>query len=244
MKSPNRTTERTTPNNYDDENTDGCKCEQKAQNRDRSVSNTPRKRRASTDQSLTEEETNNSHPPKKCRVKSSSVEEDEADIDKVWAQMKGEQFKPIQREPIKSVSADTILEKIQFPATSAASPKSVSLRSIPKLAELEAKAAEAEKSSRPEMIDRKTSTSGLEQILSHVRASNNTGSFGSAGFGKSSMLDTSRESWHQFKKDDIIKEELDDYKKGKKRYTDRAAFLARADLREWQFEQRGRKSRR
>lgn len=244
MKSPNRIPERTTPNNYDDENTSNCTSEQKVQNGGHSELNTPRKRRTSTDYCRTGEESNISHPPKKYRVKSSNAEEDEADIDKVWAQMKGEQSEPIQVEPEENMSADAILKKIQFPTTSAASPKSVSLRSIPKLAELEAKAAEAEKSSRPEKIDRKASTSGLEQILSHVRASNNVGSFGSAAFGKSSMLDTSRESWHQFKKDDDIKEELDGYKKGKKRYTDRAAFLARADLREWQFEQRGRKSRR
>lgn len=244
MKSPSQVASRsTTPDNSGGENTDSSKCEQKVQNDDRSTQNTPRKRRASTDKYL-EEDSSDSRLPKKNRVQSSSSGEDEMDIDKVWAQMKGEQPSFIKKEPLRSMSTEALLEKIQLPSTSAASPKSVSLRSIPKLAELEAKAAEAEKTSKTESVSRKASTSGLEQILSQVRASNNNTSFGSTVVGKSSMLDTSRESWHQFKKDDIIREELDGYKKGRKRYTDRAAFLARTDLREWQFEQSGRKSRR
>lgn len=67
---------------------------------------------------------------------------------------------------------------------------------------------------------------GLEDALEVVRKSKG-----------SHVLEQTRSNWSQFKKVKDIDQELDNYKKDKNRYTDRLAFLARSDIREWEAEQ-------
>lgn len=236
------TSQCTTPSN-DEENTDIGKYEYNVHNHDRPSPVTPRKRKASTERPCSGEQ-DNFISSKRNRAQSSSNQNVETDIDKVWAQMKAERPNLIQAGVSRSLSTDLHSEMVQFLGTPTAHPKPLSLQSLPKLAELEAKAAQSERNSDSEKNDPKSSLSGLKQILSHVRANNNVNSFAPTRSGKMSMLDGSRKSWHQFKKDNVITDELDGYKKDKRRYTDRAAFLARTELREWQFEQSNRKSRR
>lgn len=105
------------------------------------------------------------------------------------------------------------------------------------LADLEQNAAkqdaeQKEKQRRQATAGRKHVT-GLDNVLNLVRDSSN-----------GTVLDGSRQSWSTFKGDDDVREELNVYKKDKGRYTDKVAFLARTDVREWEFEQRGRKLRR
>jgi len=75
---------------------------------------------------------------------------------------------------------------------------------------------------------------GLEAVLSAVRGPKRDG-----------VLDKTRDVWRDFKdKDEKVVEELETYKKDKNRYTDKVAFLQRADVREWEVEQEGKKGRR
>lgn len=108
--------------------------------------------------------------------------------------------------------------------------------SFPSLAELEAAGKTSTEGFSRENDScttlRKRAT-GLEDALKIIR-----------GEKDSSVLGNTRQSWQQFKCKDGIREELDNYKKDKNRFTDKVAFLERSDLRQWEHEQQGRKSRR
>lgn len=104
---------------------------------------------------------------------------------------------------------------------------------FPSLAELEAAEERATKDIHGKTsLGRKRST-GLEDALNLIR-----------GEKTSSVLNNTRQSWQKFKCRDGVRDELDDYKKDKNRFTDRMAFLERSDMKEWKYEQQGRKSRR
>lgn len=91
-----------------------------------------------------------------------------------------------------------------------------------------AAAVELVKQANPE---RKT---GLEAVLSAVRGSKKEG-----------VLDKTREEWKDLKgQDEELNHELEAYKKDKNRYTDKVAFLERSDVREWEYEQAGKRRRR
>lgn len=102
---------------------------------------------------------------------------------------------------------------------------------IPRLQDLEKDADQQQTTQRPKVSQE--ALTGLDAVLSLVR-----------GKKSATVLDGTRQKWTEFKKDDHVREELETYKKGKHRYTDRMAFLARTDVREWQYEQRGKRRRR
>lgn len=96
---------------------------------------------------------------------------------------------------------------------------------VVRLEELEAR-AEAEERAQDEQkhrneIQKKT---GLEDVVASIR-----------GERSQAILDKSKKTWSEFKGSDAdVRDELDAYKKDKNRYTDRVAFLDRADRREWE----------
>lgn len=96
---------------------------------------------------------------------------------------------------------------------------------ITRLADLEKEAK------REAPLPKKKGRTGLEGVLDVVRGKTDT------------VITKTKEQWKDFKKDDEINEELDKYKKDKNRYTDKVAFLQRSDVREWEYEQRGKKRR-
>lgn len=184
---------------------------------------------------------------KKSRESSQDAPESEVDIDQIWAQMND--IKPkdaLSKEMPKRGHSGSDSTTAQTSVEKSLSHNTTSLRLFPRLAELEAKSDQDAKQQTQEILPDKKRT-GLEQVLTHVRATNNNNNLrekGMEGLRGSTVLNSSRSSWSQFKNDEHIREELDGYKKDRKRYTDRAAFLARTDVRQWEFEQRGRKSRR
>lgn len=78
-----------------------------------------------------------------------------------------------------------------------------------------------------------SAATGLEAALYVIR-----------GNKVSTMIDGTRDKWTDFKNKDEVKDELETYKKGKQRYTDRMAFLARSNVREWEFEQKSKRKQR
>lgn len=102
---------------------------------------------------------------------------------------------------------------------------------IRRLEDLEKDQVETTNSNTPRVPEQELS--GLHAVLNLVR-----------GKKSATVLDGTRQKWTEFKKDEQIREELETYKKGKNRYTDRMEFLARSDVREWQYEQRGKRKRR
>lgn len=73
--------------------------------------------------------------------------------------------------------------------------------------------------------------SGLEIVLSLIR-----------GQDPDTLLDRTKRAWNEYKTDaPDIRDELEDHKKDKSRYTSKVAFLERSDVREWEYEQKGRK---
>lgn len=155
-------------------------------------------------------------------------------IDQLWAEMN------------QGVLADTPKSSNSSPTTTdahlsewlrpAATPKPAS-KPLPSLAELEAKQNREKKQQLPcrtqNVPTAPKSKTGLEKALSLVR-----------GVESDTILDKTRSSWSDFKTDDEIREELDHHKKDKNRYTDKVAFLERSDVREWEYERLGKKSRR
>ncbi len=88
------------------------------------------------------------------------------------------------------------------------------------------------------MSKRKKNTkvgTGLEAVLKAAKG----------GDDGPNTLDRTKEHWKEFKKTDAaIEEELEAHKKDKNRYTDRVQFLQRTEIREWEVEQAGKRSRR
>ena len=76
---------------------------------------------------------------------------------------------------------------------------------------------------------------GLEAVLKAAKGGDNG----------PNTLDRTKQNWKDFKKTDAaIEEELEAHKKDKSRYTDRVEFLKRTEMREWEVEQAGKRSRR
>jgi hypothetical protein len=74
---------------------------------------------------------------------------------------------------------------------------------------------------------------GLEKVLSSIKNDKAPG-----------VLDRTRDAWSTFKKTDVeVAEELEVYKKDKNRYTDKVAFLERAEVRAWQADMDRKKKR-
>lgn len=100
---------------------------------------------------------------------------------------------------------------------------------VKRLKDLEAEAAVEAAKNREPMSKRRT---GLEEVLDVVR-------------GKSDRaIEKTRQQWSEFKDEKGHEHELESYKKDRNRYTDKVSFLKRTDVREWEFEQRGKKGRR
>lgn len=104
---------------------------------------------------------------------------------------------------------------------------------LPNLDDLE-KAAEAAKVAehKEKQAKKKSNMTGLEGVLKIVRGEKSGG-----------MVENTREKWKDFKQKEGVEDELEAYKKDKSRYTDRVAFLQRSDVREWEYEQSGKKGR-
>lgn len=101
--------------------------------------------------------------------------------------------------------------------------------------EEEARKEEQEEERRNEEAKHAAKKTGLEAVLSAVKG----------GKGDSGVLMGTRRAWDDFKKkDEEVEEELEKYKKDKDRYTERVAFLQRSDVREWEYEQAGKRRRR
>lgn len=80
-------------------------------------------------------------------------------------------------------------------------------------------------------IARPRGMSGLEIVLSLIR-----------GQDPNTLLDRTKRAWNEYKTDaPDIRDELEEHKKDKSRYTSKVAFLERSDVREWEYEQKGRK---
>lgn len=148
-------------------------------------------------------------------------------IDQIWEEMKaGSLATKCSRPKPTSQKYDHLSEWLS------AEPSKPNFSVLPRLADLEDQAAVHTHKIRERQSAPKTQT-GLEDALAIVRGGNN-----------STVLDNTRQSWQHYKKDQLVREELDTYKKDKGRYTDKVAFLERSDIREWEYEQQGRKSRR
>lgn len=110
-------------------------------------------------------------------------------------------------------------------------------RALPRLEDAEASSAKTRTAPDDDEIQpakkQKTGT-GLEAALSAAK-----------GEVAPNTLERTKAAWKDFKKDadDEVEEELEKYKKGKERYTDRVAFLGRVGRREWEVEQDGKKKR-
>lgn len=108
---------------------------------------------------------------------------------------------------------------------------------VKRLDQLEREAKERERAEREAgdvKVEKKSRQTGLEAVLDIVR-----------GPKKDGALDKTREVWSEFKeKDEEVENELESYKKDKDRYTDKVAFLERTDVREWEYEQSGKRKRR
>lgn len=107
---------------------------------------------------------------------------------------------------------------------------SVKIRRLVDLEEENRARAAAEREEK--QMRRKRRETGLEGILRRVKGEKNGG-----------MLEKSKEVWTEFKEgDEKVEQELEKYKKDKDRYTDRIAFLERADRKEWEWEQTGKRT--
>lgn len=152
-------------------------------------------------------------------------------IDKIWAEMNA----GVRVSSSASKPRDECADLSSWLARPNPEPKKAF--TIPTLADLEKTEAKQDAEQKERQLRQTTAgrnhATGLEDVLNLVRDAN-TGT----------VLDGSRQSWQTFKRDDDVRDELDVYKKDKGRYTDKVAFLERTDVREWKFEQSGRKSRR
>ncbi|KAI0562176.1 Bucentaur [Gracilaria domingensis] len=135
----------------------------------------------------------------------------------------GAASKPQQRADVHNQPLNSWLQK---PAAKPSKPFKVRM-----LHDLEKEQTELTNTETPP--ETQAAATGLEAVLGLVR-----------GKKPPTVLDGTRKQWDQFKKDDNVNEELETYKKGKERYTDRMAFLARSDVREWEFEQKGKRKQR
>lgn len=153
------------------------------------------------------------------------------DMDALWAEMSaGSTYIRPGGYSSPSASDATLSAWLSAPGPKRSSS---GLPAMPRLADLEAAAAAATRAAE-NAAPRRAGRTGLEKVLGGLR-----------GTKPASVMTGSRMAWDSFKgADDLVKDELDVYKKDRTRYTDRVAFLARSDVREWEFEQRGKKSRR
>lgn len=91
-----------------------------------------------------------------------------------------------------------------------------------------------EQEKRRVLEERQPRYTGLEAVLNAVK-----------GAKKEGVLTKTREVWNDFKsKDEEVEAELEAYKKDKDRYTGRVAFLAKSDVRQWEYEQANKRTRR
>ena len=117
-------------------------------------------------------------------------------------------------------------------------PQKTQAHSVPRLEEVEKKVdeekeAEAKAEAEDQPAKKQKLGTGLEAILNAAKGGN-----------APNTLDKSKESWTEYKKEEKdVAEELDSYKKDKNRYTDKVAFLERSNIREWEYEQSGKKRR-
>ncbi|CAN8068800.1 unnamed protein product [Agarophyton chilense] len=160
-------------------------------------------------------------PPAMKRARLSPQKES---IDDIWAEMNSK----TPPKPQKNASADNhvISSWFQKPVPKSSKPFKVRM-----LQDLETEQTKQNPTETPP--ETQIPGTGLEAVLDLVRGKKQT-----------TVLDGTRKQWSQFKKDEDVKEELESYKKGKERYTGRMAFLARSDVREWEFEQSGKRKRR
>lgn len=105
------------------------------------------------------------------------------------------------------------------------------------LGDLEKEVKEKEKTeqeTRRKAEEKRPRFTGLEAVLDAVKDEKKAG-----------VLTKTREVWKDFKsKDEEVEAELEAYKKDKNRYTDRVAFLERSDVRQWDYEQASKRTRR
>ncbi|CDF77583.1 unnamed protein product [Chondrus crispus] len=134
------------------------------------------------------------------------------------------------KEPATDPSLMGWLSQPQKPASS-------QLFKVKLLGELEEEAKTREAKEAADEVASKAGPSratGLEAALNIVR-----------GPRKETVLTKTKDVWSEFKgKDDKVVDELEKYKKDKNRYTDKVAFLKRSDVREWEYEQQGKRKRR
>lgn len=163
-------------------------------------------------------------------------------IDDIWAQMNAGMKATSAQKPVASQKQADDMGLTGWLGTSA-TPKPTEVKQthgfkVRRLEDLEADAAAEAEAQRKDASSNaqsqaKRPRSGLEDVLDIVR-----------GGPKSQVMHATREKWTEYKKDEAVDDELETYKRGKDRYTDKVAFLARSDVREWEFEQKGRKGRR
>lgn len=104
------------------------------------------------------------------------------------------------------------------------------------LGDLEGEVKEKERieERRKTLEEKRPRHTGLEAVLNAVK-----------GAKKEGVLTETREVWDDFKsKDEEVEAELEAYKKDKGRYTDRVAFLEKSDVRQWEYEQANKRTRR
>lgn len=152
----------------------------------------------------------------------------------LWAEMSAGLIADTPSVEMKQTACDNLFSEWLKPSVT--EPLKPMAAVLPNLEELEAKQQEQEKVTlevQRSAKSRSTKT-GLERALSLVR-----------GIGPDSLIDKTRTKWQDYKSDVVeVKDELEHHKKDKNRYTEKVAFLERSDVREWQFEQQGKKKRR